>query len=997
MRVGRLIAVMLALLAAGAAAAAALPPIRAFKHMSWSLEGGAPSRINAIGQSRDGYLWIGSVDGLFRFDGVTFEKIHPDRRDDANPVVAEILGARSGALWAGLARSGGVMVYRGGHLVDAHMPNPSREVTGLAEGVDGTIWVARGGRTRDILAAYAQGRWRELGPAQGLPDQRIWGLHVSRDGTLWAVLAETIVFKSPAADRFEPTGARVTARASLAEDPKGRIWVSDARSTRLLRPRAKAGVTDKIADGFPHADAVGGSRILFDQAGRLWGTTWTDGIFQIPPDLNGSGVSVDRNQARIAGFTVADGLTSDQTHALFVDRENDVWIGSELGLDMLRPAGLVVEPNIPANSPQGYRIAAAPDGAVYISGSDAIYRVAPHDAARLIVKTSSLPGALCTSANGVWATLDTQILHIARTTIRRFAKPDVNAYGCAEDAAGRLWMPAADKGLYWFAAGGWHRWPGLSSDVGIPANVARAPDGRAAILFRSKPPRFAAAPFEPIFKERFDIGGLEGLSGGVSALYVGGATGLARLRAGSVATLAANRYPWLGSVNGLVQTPAGETWTIGDTGIVRMRSAALDNAFARGGALAHEIFDFRDGLNSFAQKTPGAQAAVGGDGRLWFLTRRNILYVDPATLHRNRLAPPVVIRSISTATARYRHPQDIALPAGTTSLTIGYTALSLSVPSRIQFRYRLEGRDEGWIEAGNRRVAAYDNLGPGDYRFRVLASNNDGLWNRQGASVAFSIPPTLTQSWGFRAACVLGAGLFLWGIYSLRLRQVAYQVRSRVEERAHERERIARELHDTLLQGVQGLIIRFQCVADDLPAGEPIRDLLESALDRADQLLAEGRESVLNLRLSDDRPLEVILCELAELQPFAPEVRIDVGTIGTSRPLRSVVVEEVVRIAGEALFNAARHARPQLVELRLTFGRKAMRFDFIDDGIGFDMRLARVAEQKGHFGLVGMRERAERMGATLSIRSAPGSGTTVSLTIPASVAYARRRKPARKT
>ena len=368
-----------------AVAAPATPkvePLYQFKHVSWPMERGAPSRIDAITQSRDGYLWIGSVDGLFRFDGVNFEPIPLETTDHGSTVVAEVLGARSGEVWAGLGRSGGVAVYRGGRLVDAHMPNPSREVTGLAEDGSGAIWVARGGRKRDTLARFDHGRWLEIGADWNLPQQEIWQILFARDGTMWVVLNDTVVRRRPGVNRFEPTGVTISRRSSLAEDADGRIWLSDEKGTRILQGGASNLAQAAAGRVYPHADRVGGTKVFFDRRGDLWGATWTDGVFQIaaPGAVAGAGP----HAALTSTFKAVNGLTSDQTHALFEDREGNIWIGTELGLDMLRPAGVVVEPSIPANSPRGYLMAATPDGVIHIQDDQALYTIEPGKPARVV-------------------------------------------------------------------------------------------------------------------------------------------------------------------------------------------------------------------------------------------------------------------------------------------------------------------------------------------------------------------------------------------------------------------------------------------------------------------------------------------------------------------------------------------------------------------------------------------------------------------------------------
>ncbi|AJP73384.1 sensor histidine kinase [Sphingomonas hengshuiensis] len=972
------------LLLAGAARAGSVPLVE-YKHVGWSMEDGAPNRINSIAQTTNGYLWLGGVEGLFRFDGVTFEPIRQTGPDGERMVVSAVLGARNGDLWVGLARGAGVLVYRGGRLLDPRMPDPSREVTDLAEDRDGALWVARGGRSRNTLARYWRGHWEEIGADWGLPEQPVWQMLFGRDGTMWVVLNDTVVRRRPGARRFEPTGERVLRRAALAEDAQGRIWVSDGSGTRTLRSGPDARWLTRRYD---HDAEVGGSRMVFDRRGDLWSTTWTDGIFQIaaPGSAPGDG-------GRIATFRASDGLSSDQTHAVFEDREGNMWIGTELGLDMLRPASVIVETGIPANSARGYRIASTADGSVYVSDTGNLYRIAPGGRPQRILRTApNTPGTLCAAQDGgVWLSLRDEVIRVGpdgRRT-RTLPKPGgASGYGCAEDRLGRLWFTGLDKGLFWHAGGGWHRWPGLSSADGLPANAAIDASGVAAILFRAPAPMPVQTPFMPLMRERFGIGGLEGVLPGQAALYVGAAQGMARIANGRVQLVRADRYPLLASINGLVQTPAGETWTIGDSGILRIATATLDRAFATPGApLPLQRFDFRDGMNSFVQKSSVGQAAGGGDGRLWFLARRNVLRIDPSRLARNTLPPPVAIRAVTVGATRYRDPTAITVPAGTTSLTIAYTALSLSVPSRVAFRYRLEGIDKGWIDPGARREAVYSGMGPGSFRFQVIAANDDGVWNPTGATVTVTIPPTFFQTWLFRAACLIGFALILWALYSLRLRHLADQIRGKLEVRVAERERIARELHDTLLQSVQGLMLRFQSVADHIADEHPAKPVIDRALERADQMLVEGRDRVRDLRAADRRSLEVILDEVAREQPFSSATTVAITSEGTPRPIQPLILDEIVRIAGEALFNAALHARANHVQVGIAYGRTRLSVSFRDDGVGIDAERLVRAGREGHFGLIGMHERARKVGATLTLDSTAEFGTTVTFSLPAAVAY----------
>lgn len=586
------------------------------------------------------------------------------------------------------------------------------------------------------------------------------------------------------------------------------------------------------------------------------------------------------------------------------------------------------------------------------------------------------------------------VLHLGPAGARTIPRPEpANSYGCVEDAAGRLWIPALDKGLFVLDRGRWRVWPGTGGTGAQPANAARAADGRAVIQFRAGPKPPAAAPFIAVAGVPGFGRSVESVLPGRAALFVGGAQGLARLTAGGWRRLPAARCPALSSVNGLVQTAGGETWTIGDAGVLRMRTALLDRALRRPGApLPIRLFDFRDGLNSFSQKIPGMQAVAGGDGRLWFLTRRGVLSVDPAALTRNPLPPPVLIRSLAANGRRWRDPVDMTLPAGTTSLTVGYTANSLAMPSRVRFRCRLEGAEPGWADCGGRRERSFVDLHPGTFRFRVVAANADGVWNTRGATLRIVIPPTLVETWSFRVLCILAALALGYALYSLRVRQIAAIICAVMDERQAERERIARELHDTLLQGIQGLMMRFQAASYLIADGHPAKPVIETAMDRAEDVLVEGRERVLDLRAPDTRPLDVLLEELAREQPFPPDTKIEVVTDGAPRPIEPLVVEDVVRVAREALFNAARHAQPRAVRMAIRYARARLEVTIRDDGAGFDP--AAVAQAVRHFGLLGMRERARRMGAALTIDSAPGAGTRVAIAVPALLACRLARRPA---
>jgi signal transduction histidine kinase len=340
----------------------------------------------------------------------------------------------------------------------------------------------------------------------------------------------------------------------------------------------------------------------------------------------------------------------------------------------------------------------------------------------------------------------------------------------------------------------------------------------------------------------------------------------------------------------------------------------------------------------------------------------------------------------------YSTVRPLTLPEGASSLTIGYTAASLRIPEKVRFRTKLEDVDADWVDGGGHREAVYNNLGPGSYRFRVTAANEDGVWNTQGAALAFEIPPTFLQSWPFKVLVAAILLALLWFAYSLRLQAVVNRMRMRMAERMEERERIARELHDTLLQSVQGLTLRFQLAVDFLPAAAPARPVLEEAIDRADQVIAEGRDRVRDLRSLQDAPVEDVIADIVKRQAFDPGVEVAVTTTRTPRALDPLILDEVTRIASEAVFNIWRHASATRVAIDIGYGTN-FSLCFTDNGVGIAPDIADKGEKDGHFGLSGMRERAKKLRGWLAARRLPEGGTEVMLVVPGSIAYkaAKRR------
>jgi signal transduction histidine kinase len=415
------------------------------------------------------------------------------------------------------------------------------------------------------------------------------------------------------------------------------------------------------------------------------------------------------------------------------------------------------------------------------------------------------------------------------------------------------------------------------------------------------------------------------------------------------------------------------------------------------------VFDNSDGVRSHSYAGGfSPRVAKSTDGKLWFLPWDGVSVVDPQHLHFNKLPPPVHIEQITadrkTYDASFAVNGDtsgyLRLPPLVRDLEIDYTALSFVAPEKIRFRYKLEGWDRDWQDAGNRRQAFYTNLSPRRYRFRVSACNNSGVWNEAGTFLDFSVAPAYYQTTWFRLSCVAAFLALLWALYQLRLRQVARQFNMRLEERVGERTRIARDLHDTLLQSFHGLLLRFQAATNLLPERpEEARKTLDSAIDQAARAITEGRDAVQGLRASTvvTNDLATAISALSEelgcgeTNPSCAEF--DVEVEGTPRNLHPILRDEVYRIAGEAVRNAFKHAEAERVEVEIRYDERQLRVRVRDDGKGIDPKHLNEAGRAGHFGLRGMRERAKLLGGKLAVWSERDTGTEVELRIPASRAY----------
>ena len=583
------------------------------------------------------------------------------------------------------------------------------------------------------------------------------------------------------------------------------------------------------------------------------------------------------------------------------------------------------------------------------------------------------------------------------------------------DTTGGLWTANLPQGLIHVSPGG---------DVQrIPWSSLAGADSAVSLLSNSRPGglwlgfRRSGVAYLVDGQVRARYTSAEGLgSGWVSdfrldrdgTLWIATEGGLSRLKDGRIATLTSRNGLPCDFVHWIIEDDDRSSWLYMSCGLMRIAksdldtwAAAVDRNKDAKPPIQVTVFDSFDGVRTYADGGGySPQVGKSPDGKLWFMTPDGVGIVDPRHLPVNKLPPPVHIEQITADRKTYAAASApngrVLLPALSRDLEIDYTALSLVAPEKMRFRYKLEGWDRDWQDVGNRRQAFYANLPPRDYRFRVSASNNSGVWNEAGAFLDFAVAPAYYQTAWFRLSSVAAFVALLAGLYQLRLRQLAQHYEIRMDERVNERTRIARDLHDTLLQSFQGLLLKFHSVSYMLPdRPAEAAKTLENAIEQARRAITEGRDAVQGLRssagITDDlaHAITTLGNDLVTDHAGPDGLDFQVHVEGAQRELAPLLRDEVYRIAAEALRNAFRHAHAKRIEVEIRYDPRQLRMRVRDNGKGVDPKFLAEGGRAGHFGLPGMHERAKLVGAKLFVWSEIDAGTEAELIVPASVAYSK--------
>jgi signal transduction histidine kinase/ligand-binding sensor domain-containing protein len=974
--------------------------ISQYAHTAWRMQDGSfTGSPTVITQTKDGYLWIGTQTELVRFDGVRFV-LGTTSRGAPLPQdkITSLLTARDGSLWIGT-------ITGLSNLKDGTLQRYSNTVAGISkiiEDHEGTVWVTRYAAT-DGKGSLCRVTGRELqcyGKADGIPVDYAVALSEDSIGNLWIgsyVLcrwragSSTIYFQNRSKDRNVDPGVM-----DIAAGPDGSVWVALERVGPNLGIRH---YTDGkwggyVTAGFDSA-TIKAQHLFLDRSGSLWIGTQNQGLYRI-------------HDGTVDHYRSLDGLSGDSVSGFYQDQEGNLWVATNGGIDRFRDTAVVsisLHEGLPSADIRS--VLASRDGTVWVGGEGAL-SILRDGKMSAITRGNGLPGdditALFEDQIGrLWLGIDDKLIVYDRGRFIEIKNKDGTALAAGawinavtEDVDQNIWALATGFGqphLFQIANQSvreeiplsnipYPRWVAADKDAGIwigsrTGQLAHYRNGHMGIISLARE------------EKRSIVESL--LVDSDNSIWAATSNGLSRWKDGRLNLLDTRNGLPCSEIFSVHKDNHGFFWLYAQCGLLRIAETELQSWWEQPNRkVAIDVLDSSDGASP-GRGASQPRVSEAPNGLLWFTNGTLVQMVDPEKLYKNDIPPPVQIEEIIADHKRYGAQEQLHLPALTRELQIDYTALSFSAPRKVRFRYKLEGKDDHWEDPGTRRQAFYEDIGPGKYRFHVIACNNDGLWNDVGAALDFSISPAWYQTYWFRILSFIALILAFGTLYRLRMRQIAKALSASFDERLSERTRLARELHDTLLQTIQG----SKMVADDALDQPSDPDHMRRAMERLSQWLGQSmgelRTALNSLRTSTTQgnDLAESLRRASEDCLVKGKMRVTLSVTGPAQEMHPIVRDEVYRIAYEAIRNADIHSGASQLEIELTYSRDLV-MRIRDNGIGIDHLVAELGRE-GHFGLQGMRERAVRIGATLTLVSSASSGTEITLMVPGGILFRKSK------
>ena len=967
-------------LIAGSPTALALDPGKSptqYVHNVWQADDGLPQNyVVAIAQTLDGYVWLATQEGLARFDGVkftTFDNRNTEGIKENN--ILALLADRGGGLWLG-SEGGGLSLLKDGRLVNYTTKDGlcSDVIESICEDHEGSIWIG----TDAGLNRFKNGRIDTFPTSERQPGESIICVFEDREDTLWLGTdgGGLITLRGGHLTRYTSRdGLANDLVRAIYEDSSGQLWIGTrdglskfqhGKFTTYSKQQGLAnngvlsicedldrnlwigtdgGGLNRLKDGkftvYSKAEGLSDdsvAAIFEDREGNLWIGTYGGGL----------------NRLKDGRFTVYDegmGLSNDTARSIIQDRAGDVWIATRNGLDRLREGKFTIY-----TSRQGL-------------ANDSVLSLFEDDRGDLWAGTR---GGLSRFHRGRFTSYTT-----------KDGLCDDTVLSIAQDQAGILWVGTA-AGINKFVDGkllGYRTGEGLTNDS--VWSMLPGPDGSMWIgtdgggLNQWKDGRFRSYTKA------------DGLANDIvlsmyldrdANLWIGTSGGLSRMKDGQFTSYTRREGLFDDVIFQILEDDGQNLWMSCNKGIFKVSKKDVDD-FDKGltrsvGSVSYGTADGMKSRECDGGFQPAGWKTVGGD--LWFPTTRGVVSIAPQKIRLNKLPPPVVIEQVLADGIAVDQAAATRLSPGTEKFEFHFTGLSFIAPEKVRFKYKLDGYDKDWVDGAGRRDASYTHLPAGNYTFRVMACNNDGVWNEAGASFSFYLKPFFYRTIWFYGLLLILAGLAALAIYRYRVRQIRRQFAAILGERS----RLAREIHDMLSQGFVAIDLQLDAASGKLAhSPESARGHLDLAHKLIRNSLAEARRSVWDLRPQalEAGGLVAALKQMANETASGTDISVDFQFEGASKRLRPDLEHNFLRVAQEAMTNAIKHAAPRNITLDLRFQNGLVVLSVRDDGRGFDTT-GPFSPNNGHFGLAGMRDRAEQLGGSLAVISHPGEGTLVEFT-----------------